>query len=47
MLKPENLIFFPQPSIDDRRDFEVKVSGDELIAFKLPALTVVNIAKKI
>ena len=34
MLEPENLLFFPQPSTDDRRDFEVNVGGDEFIVFK-------------
>ena len=28
MLKPKNLLFFPKPSTDHRRDFEVKVGGD-------------------
>ena len=46
MLDPENPIFFPQPSTDDRRDFEVNVSGDDFIVFKLPALTTLSIAKK-
>ena len=40
-------MFFPQPSTDDRRDFEVNVTGDELIAFKTPTLTTVSVAKKI
>ena len=39
-------MFFPQPSTGDRKDFELNVSGDELIVFKSPALTVVSIAKK-
>ena len=46
MLAPENLMFFPQPSTDDRRDFEVNVGGDELIVFESPALTTVSVAKK-
>ena len=37
MLVPENLMFFLQPSTNDRRDFEVNVGGDELIVFKSPA----------
>ena len=46
MLYPGDPIFFPQPSTDDRKDFELNVSGNDLIVFKLPALTVVSIAKK-
>ena len=46
MLYPGDPIFFPQPSTDDRKDFELNVSGDDLIVFKSPALTVVSIAKK-
>ena len=46
MLTPENLMIFLQPLTDDRRDFEVNVGGDELILFKLPALTTVSVAKK-
>ena len=39
-------MFFLQPSTDNRKDFEVNVSGDDLIVFKSPALTTVIIAKK-
>ena len=46
MLASENLMFFLQPSTDDRRDFEVIVGRDELIVFKLPALTTVSVSKK-
>ena len=46
MLYPGDPMFFPQPSTDDRKYFELNVSGDDLIVFKLPALTVVSIAKK-
>ena len=46
LLNPENQLFFPQPSTDDRKDFEVNVSRDDLIVFKLPALTAVTIVKK-
>ena len=46
LLNPENQLYFPQPSTDDRKGFEVNVSGDELIVYKLPALTTVSIAKK-
>ena len=46
LLNPENQLFFLQPSTDNRKDFEVNVSGDDLIVFKSPALTTVIIAKK-
>ena len=46
LLNPENPLFFLQPSTDNRKDFEVTVSGDDLIVFKSPALTTVSIAKK-
>ena len=46
LLNPENQLHSPQPSTDDRKDFEVNVSGDDLIVFKSQALTTVSIAKK-
>ena len=46
LLNPENQLFFLQSSTDNRKDFEVNVSGDDLIVFKSPALTTVIIAKK-
>ena len=46
MLYPDDPMFFPQPSTDDRKDFELNVSGNELIVFKSPALTVASIAEK-
>ena len=46
ILEPENLVFFLQPSTDDRRDFEVNVGRYDFIVFKLPALTTVSIAKR-
>ena len=46
MLYPGDPMFFPLPSTDDRKDFELNVSGNDLTVFKLPALTVVSIAKK-
>ena len=46
MFNPEEPIFFRQPSTDDRKDFEINVSGNDLIVFKSPTLTTVNIAKK-
>ena len=39
-------IYFPQPSTDDRKDFELNVSGDDLIIFKSPALNFVGVAKE-
>ena len=46
LFNPENQLFFLQPSTDDRKDFEINVSADDLIVFKLPASTTVSIAKK-
>ena len=46
MLYPGNRIYFPLPSTDDRKDFEVNVSRDDLIVFKLPTLNFVGVAKK-
>ena len=40
------ILFFPAPSTDDRRDFEIKVSSGDLIAYKSPSLTITNISKK-
>ena len=45
MLYPGEPMYFPQPSTDDRRDFELNVTGDDLIVFKLPTLIFVSIAK--
>ena len=39
MLYPGDPMFFPKPSTDDRKDFELNVIGDDLIIFKSPALT--------
>ena len=46
MLYPGDPMLFTQPSTDDRKDFELNVSGDDLIVFKSPGLTTVSIAKK-
>ena len=46
MLYPGDPIYFPQPSTDDRKDFEVNVTGDEMIVFKSPALTLATAEKK-
>ena len=42
----DNIQFFPKPSTDERKDFEIKVGGDNLIVYKLPMLTTVNISRK-
>ena len=42
----DNIQFFPKPSTDDRKDFEIKVGGDNLIVYKSPMLTTVNITRK-
>ena len=46
MLYPGDLIYFPKLSTDDRRDFELNVSGDDLIIFKSPTLNFVAVAKE-
>ena len=46
MLYPNEPVYFPQPSTDDRKDFELNVSGDDLIVFKLPTLNYVGVDKK-
>ena len=45
MLYPGDPLYFPQPSTDDRRDFELNVTGDYMIILKSPALTFANIEK--
>ena len=46
MLYPGDPMYFKQPSTDNRRDFELNVSRDDLIVFKSPTLNFVSIAKK-
>ena len=46
MLYPSKPICFPQPSTDDRKDFELNVSKDDLITFKSPTLNYVGVNKK-
>ena len=46
MLYPNEPIYFPQPSNDERKDFEVGVTGDDLIIFKSPTLNYVGVAKE-
>ena len=42
----EAKITFTPLSPNDRKDFEVNVSGDELIAFRSPVLKTVNISRR-
>ena len=46
MLYPNEPVYFPQPSTDDRKDFELNVSGDDLIVFKSPTLNYVGVDEK-
>ena len=39
-------IYFPQPSTDDRRDFEIDIGENEMILFKSPSLTIASVYKK-
>ena len=39
-------LYFPQPSTDDRKDFEINVSESEMIVFKSPSLTFASAEKK-
>ena len=39
-------IYFSQPSTDDRKDFELNVSGDDIIIFKSPTLNFIGVAKE-
>ena len=42
----DNIQLFPKPSTVDRKDFEIKVGGDDLIVYKSLMLTTVNISRK-
>ena len=46
MLYPSDPLYFPQLSTDDRRDFELYVTGDDMIILKWPAFTFATIEKK-
>ena len=46
MLYPDEPLYFPQPSTDDRKDFKVNVTGDGMIVFKSPTLTLATVEKK-
>ena len=45
-LYPGDAIYFLQPSTDDRKDFELNVSRDDLVTFKSPALNFAVAAKE-
>ena len=42
----DNIQFFPKPSTDDRKDFEMTVGRDEIFIFKSATLTAVNISRR-
>ena len=46
LLYPRDPIYFPQPSTDDRKDFEINIPESEMIVFKLPSLTFASIKEK-
>ena len=39
-------LYFPQPSTDDRKDFEINIPESEMIASKSPSLTFASAEKK-
>lgn len=41
-----NFLFFPQPSADNRKDFEIKIGGNDLLVYKSSTLTTVNVSRK-
>ena len=41
----DNYSNFPLLSTDDKRDFKIKINGGDLIAFKSPSLTTVDVSK--
>ena len=41
----DNYSNFPLLSTDDKRDFKIKINGGDLIAFKSPSLTTVEVSK--
>ena len=43
---PEESIYFPKLSTDDRKDFEVNVLENDMIVFKSPSLSLVSVEKK-
>ena len=45
LLYPGDPIYFPQPSTDNRKDFEINTPENEIIVFKLPSLTLASVEK--
>ena len=43
---PEESIYFRKLSTDNRKDFEVNVSENDIIVFKSPSLSLVSVEKK-
>ena len=41
----DNYSKFPPVSADDRKDFKIEINGGDLIAFKSPSLTTVDVSK--
>ena len=39
-------IYFPRPSTDDRRGFEIDIGENKMILFKSPSLTIASVYKK-
>ena len=46
LLSPGEAMYFPQPSTDDRKDFEIDIPENEMIVFKSPSLTFAHMDKK-
>ena len=46
LIYPAEPIYFPQPSTDDRKYFEINVADNETIVFKSPSLTFASVEKK-
>ena len=46
LLYPGDPIYCPQPSTDDRKDFEINIPENEMTVFKSPSLTFLSIEKK-
>ena len=42
----QNVLYFPQPSTDDRKDFTIDIPEKEMILFKSPSLTLAHVNKK-
>ena len=41
----DNYTNFPPVPSDDRKDFKIKINGEDLVAFKSPSLTTVDVSK--